>query len=163
MDNHADPTVADIMRTDVPVASPDDSIATVARMLAVSGLAGVPVVENGEIVGIITESDIVARDADVEFPTPVPFLDAIFTVDWGRDLQEDLRHVLAVTARDLMSHPVVNIKQHANLRQLATVMIDENVNPLPVLNDQFELVGIVSRADLVRVIAKLEAAGGNPG
>lgn len=154
----ADPTVADIMRTDVPVASPEDSIATVARMIAVSGLAGVPVVEDGEIIGIITESDVIAREADVEIPTPVPFLDAIFTVDWGRDLEEDLRRVLAVTARELMSHPVINIKQNATLQQLATVMIDENVNPLPVLNEQLELVGIVSRADLVRVIAKLETA-----
>ncbi|MCC6790345.1 MAG: CBS domain-containing protein [Thermomicrobiales bacterium] len=158
----ADPTVADIMRTDVPVASPEDSIATVARMIAVSGLAGVPVVEDGEIIGIITESDVIAREADVEIPTPVPFLDAIFTVDWGRDLEEDLRRVLAVTARELMSHPVINIKQNATLQQLATVMIDENVNPLPVLNERLELVGIVSRADLVRVIAKLETADATP-
>ena len=56
-----DPTVSDIMRTDVPTVSPVDSIATVARLIAVSGLPGVPVVENGEIIGIITESDIVFR------------------------------------------------------------------------------------------------------
>lgn len=153
----ADPTVADIMRTDVPIVAPDDSIATVARLMAVSGLPGVPVIEDGEIVGIITESDMIAREADVEIPTPVPFLDTIFTIDWGRDFEEDLRHVLAVTARDLMTHPVINIKQSATLQQLATVMIDERVNPVPVLNDDLELVGIVSRADLVRVIAKLES------
>jgi CBS domain-containing protein len=158
MDNMAEPTVADIMRTDVPVVSPDDSIATVARLMAVSGLPGVPVVHDGEIVGIISESDMIAREADVDVPTPVPFLDAIFAVDWGRDFEEELRHVLAVTARDLMTHPVINIKQNATLQQLATVMIDEHVNPLPVLNDDLELVGIVSRADLVRVIAKLESA-----
>jgi CBS domain-containing protein len=158
MDEMADPTVADIMRTDVPVASPNDSIATVARMMAVSGLPGVPVVEDGEIIGIITESDMIARDADVEVPTPVPFLDAIFSVDWGRDFEEDLRHVFAVTARELMTHPVINIKQSATLQQLATVMIDEGVNPVPVLDDALELVGIVSRADLVRVVAKLESA-----
>lgn len=154
----ADPTVADIMRTDVPVVSPDDSIATVARLMAVSGLPGVPVVDSGQIVGIVTESDMIAREADVDIPTPVPFLDAIFTVDWGRDFKEELRHVLAVTARDLMTHPVVNIKQSATLQQLATVMVDERVNPVPVLNDNLELVGIVSRADLVRVIAKLESS-----
>jgi CBS domain-containing protein len=157
MDKMADPTVADIMRTDVPIISPDDTIATVARLMSVSGLPGVPVIENGEIVGIVTESDLIAREADVEVPTPVPFLDAIFTVDWGRDFKDELRHVLAVTARDLMTHPVINIKQYATLQQLATVMIDEHVNPVPVLNDNLELVGIVSRADLVRVIAKLES------
>lgn len=146
------------MRTDVPAVAPDDSIATVARLMSVSGLPGLPVVEHGKVIGIITESDIIARDADVEFPTPVPFLDAIFQIDSGRDFKEELRHVLAVTARELMTHPVINIKQNASLQQLATVIIDEHINPIPVLNDDFQLVGIVSRADLVRVIAKLEAS-----
>jgi CBS domain-containing protein len=154
-----DPTVSEIMRTDVPIVSPDDSIATIARLMSASGLPGVPVVQDGEIVGIVTESDIIAREADVEFPTPVPFLDTIFQIDSGRDFEEELRYVLAVTARDLMTTPVINIKQSATLQQLATVIIDEKVNPLPVLDDNLNLVGIVSRADLVRVIAKLEAAG----
>jgi CBS domain-containing protein len=153
-----DPTVSEIMRTDVPMVSPGDSIATIARLMSVSGLPGVPVVDGGNIVGMVTESDIIAREADVEFPTPVPFLDTIFQLDRGRDFEEELRHVLAVTARDLMSSPVINIKQTATLQQLATVIIDEHVNPLPVLDDELRLVGIVSRADLVRVIAKLEAA-----
>jgi CBS domain-containing protein len=155
----ADPTVADIMRTDVPIVSPDDSIATVARLMAVSGLPGVPVVENGEIVGIVGESDLIAREADVEVPTPVPFLDAIFLIDAGRDFEDELRHVLAVTARDLMTSPVLNIKQSATLQQLATLIIDQKVNPVPVLDDDYQLVGIVSRADVVRVLAKLENAG----
>src|SRR5688500_18105031 len=97
----ADPTVADIMRGDVPVVALSDPVATVARVLADSGLPGVPVVEDGEIVGIVTESDLVARQADVEAPTVVPFLDAIFVLDGGRDYDDELRHVMAVTAGDL--------------------------------------------------------------
>ena len=152
----AEPTVADIMRTDVPFVSPDDSIATVARLMAISGLPGVPVVEDGAIVGIVSESDLIMREADVEVPTPVPFLDAIFMLDGGRDFEEDMRHVLAVTARDLMTSPVFNIKQSATIGQLATLIVDEHVNPVPVVGDDLELVGIVSRADLIRIIAKLE-------
>jgi CBS domain-containing protein len=147
------------MRTDVPTVAPDDSVATVARLMAVSRLPGIPVVDAGEIVGIVGESDLIAREADIEVPTPVPFLDAIFVVDAGRDFEEELRRVLAVTARDLMSSPVVNIKQSATLQQLATLIVDEHVNPVPVLDDDLRLVGIVSRADLVRVIANLESAG----
>ncbi len=158
MERVADPTVADIMRTDVPFVSPEDSIATVARLMAVSGLPGVPVIEEGEIIGIVGETDLIAREADVEVPTPVPFLDAIFLLDGGREFEDELRHVLAVTARDLMTHPVFNIKQSATLHQLASLMIDQRVNPVPVVDDDLQLVGIVSRADIVRVIANLESA-----
>ena len=164
--SEVEPTVADIMRSDVPFVSPDDSIATVARLMAVSGLPGVPVVENGAIVGIVTETDLIVREADVEVPTPVPFLDAIFMLDGGRDFDDDMRHVLAVTARDLMTSPVFNIMQSATIGQLATLIVDERVNPVPVVSDDLELVGIVSRADLIRVIARLEGlaeAGSSPG
>jgi CBS domain-containing protein len=144
------------MRTDVPIVSPDASIASVAQIMARSGLPGVPVVADGSIVGIVTESDLIARQADVEAPTVVPILDALFVADGGRDYEEDLRHVLAVTAGELMTAPVFNIRASATLEQVATLMIDEHVNPVPVVDDDFNLVGIVTRADIVRLIARLE-------
>jgi CBS domain-containing protein len=148
------------MRTEVPIAAPSDSIATVARLLADSGLPGVPVIdEDGEIAGIVTEKDLIARQADVSIPTPLPFLDAIFELDGGRDFDEDLRHVLAVTAGELMTHPVFNVLDTATLSQVATLMVEEGINPIPVIDHQSrQLIGIVSRADLVRVIARMEAA-----
>jgi len=151
-------TVRDLMRTEVPIAAKTDSIATVARLLADSGLPGVPVLEDGDIVGIVTEKDLIAREANVDIPTPLPFLDAMFILDGGRHFNEELRHVLAVTAGDLMTSPVFNILETATLSQVATLMLDEGVNPIPVVNAERHLVGIVSRSDIVRVIAKLESA-----
>ncbi len=149
------------MRRDVPVVTPDHSVAVVARIMAESGLPGVPVLDGEEIVGIVTESDIIAREANVDVPSVVPFLDAIFVADGGRDFDDDLRHVLATTAGDLMTSPVYNILASATLTQLATLMVDERVNPVPVLNEDRSLVGIVSRSDLVRVIARLERDSDN--
>lgn len=153
-------TVADVMRADVPTVSPRDAIGTVARLMAEHALPGVPVVDDGgELVGIVTEGDLVAREADVSFPTVVPWLDALVVADAGSDFDEDLRRVLAVTAGELMTAPVYNIRASASLEQLATLMVERRVNPVPVVGDDLSLVGIVSRADLVRVVARLEAAG----
>ena len=149
-------TVAELMRTEVPVVGPDDSVATVARLMTEHDLPGLPVVAAGEIVGIVTEADLVAREADVTVPTVVPFLDAIFVADAGRDFDEELRRVLAVTAGELMSAPVYSIRVSATLEQVASLMVEQRVNPVPVVDDESNLVGIVSRADLVRVIARLE-------
>lgn len=155
-----DPTVREIMQTDVPTVSPDDTIPTIASLMADFGLNGVPVVENDKMIGIITDSDIIAREADIDAPTVVPFLDAMLVADAGRSYAEEIRRALAVDARQLMSSPVISIRQSATLEQIATLMIDEGVNPVPVLDDANNLVGIVSRADLVRVIARLESEGG---
>jgi CBS domain-containing protein len=153
----AEATVRELMRTDVPTVAPADSIATVARLMAQSGLPGVPVIDAGEIVGIITEKDVIERQADVDVPAPVGFFDAIFTVDAGQDFDDELRHVFAVTAGELMTSPVYNIRETATLSQVATLMIDRDVNPVPVVDESLRLVGIVSRSDLVRLIARLEA------
>lgn len=153
----SNPLVTRIMRTGIPHVAPDDPVGTVARLMVEHQVPGVPVVENDKLVGIITESDIITREADVDVPTPVPFLDAIFMADAGPEFDDELRRVLAVNARQLMTVPVISIRSSATLTEVATLMIDRRVNPVPVLDDDLQVIGLVSRADLVRVIAELES------
>ena len=145
------------MRTTVTRLNRTDSVARVAKALSGSGLPGLPVVDGDEIVGMVTESDLIERQADIEAPTPLPILDAIFMVDAGRKYEDELRHVLARTAEEMMTHPVFNIRASATIEQLATLMVTDHVNPVPVVDDENRLVGIVSRSDLVKIIAALEA------
>lgn len=152
----SEPVVAEIMRKDVPAVAPEESVARVAKLMVDYDVAGVAVIDNDEIIGIITESDIVAREADVDAPTPVPFLDAIFVADAGRPYEDDIRRALAINAAMLMSSPVVSIRHDATLHEVASIMIERDVHPLPVVDQDNRYVGIVSRKDLVRVIAELE-------
>lgn len=149
-------TARDIMPQGVPPVEPTTSVSQVLRVMADYDVAGVAVVENGEIVGIITESDVVARQADVEAPTPVGFFDAIFVADAGRPYEEEVRRALAIDAQMLMSSPVTSIRSDATLEEIATVMSDLDLHPLPVVDEQGHYLGIVSRRDLVRVLAELE-------
>ncbi len=151
-----DPLVTRIMRTDVPVVSPDATIGETARILVDYQTPGVAVVENSKIIGIITEADIITREAEVDVPTPVPFLDAIFMADAGPDFDDDLRKVTAVNARQLMTSPVISIRSTATLTEVATLMVERRINPIPVLNEQMQVVGLVSRSDLVKIISALE-------
>lgn len=156
LDQTPELTAADIMPAGVPPVSPEASIADVLRVMVGHDVAGVAVVENDEIIGIITESDIVARQAEVDAPLPVPFFDAILVVDAGRSYEEELRKALAINASQLMTSPVTSIRARATLEQIATVMIDHDVHPLPVVDENSKYMGIISRRDLVRVIAELE-------
>jgi CBS domain-containing protein len=151
-----DPLVTKIMRTDVPVVSPDASIGETARILVEFQVPGIAVVENSKIIGIVTEADIISREAEVEVPTPVPFLDAIFMADAGPDFEDELRKVTAVNARQLMTSPVISIRSTATLTEVATLMVDRRINPVPVLDEHNQVVGLVSRSDLVKIISALE-------
>ena len=144
------------MRTDVPVVGPEATIGETAKILVDNNVPGVAVVEHSKIIGIVTEADIIAREADVDVPTPVPFLDAIFMADAGPDFDEELRKVTAVNARQLMTSPVISIRSTATLTEVATLMVDRRINPVPVLDENNQVVGLVSRSDLVRIISALE-------
>ncbi len=154
-----DPLVTRIMRSDVPTVGPDTTIGETAKVLVDYQVPGVAVVENNKIIGIVTEADLIAREADVDIPTPVPFLDAIFIADAGPQFEEEMRKVTAVNARQLMTSPVISIRDSATLTEVATLMVDRRINPIPVLNDDLMVVGIVSRSDLVRIISALENQG----
>ncbi len=158
-------SVTSIMRKKIPVVAPDDTVNTVASMIANSDIPGVLVVEDGELLGIITESDIVTRKASVDFPETVSFLGGYFhagrlQLPWNRETRDDasdfdhsIRRVLATSARELMTSPVINIDEDATVSDLATIMIDHNLNPVPVVSDDNRIVGIVTRKDLVKFIA----------
>lgn len=158
-------SVESIMRKKVPVVAPDDQVSVVASMLANSEVPGVLVVEDGELLGIITESDIVTRKAQIDLPETVSFLGGYFQagrlhLPWNRETRDDasdfdheMRRVLATTARDLMTSPVVNIDKDATVLDLASIMLEQNVNPVPVVTGENKIVGIVSRKDLVKLIA----------
>ncbi|MCO5221662.1 MAG: CBS domain-containing protein [Thermomicrobiales bacterium] len=160
-----DVSVLSIMREKVPVVSPDDSVTAVARMMVELDVPGVLVVDDGELLGIITESDLVTRKADLDVPETVSLLGGYFRAGklrfpWNRQDHDDasefdheVRRILATTARELMTSPVINIDDDATVLDLATIMMDHNVNPVPVVSDDNKVVGIVSRRDLVNLIA----------
>jgi CBS domain-containing protein len=147
------------MQTGVPTLAKGDSVGKVARLMVDAGVPGLVVLDNGVIAGIITESDLVTRQSDFTPPEMTSVLDAVFTTDAGWDYDEEVRRALAMTAGELMSHPVYSIRSRATLGEIATLMHQYGVNPVPVVDDSNRLVGLVSRADIVKVLAILENDG----
>ena len=154
---NGDPGVASLMRQDVPVVQPATPLALVARTMVEYDLPGLPVVANGELVGIVTETDLISQEATVDVPPVIPFLDAMLVADGGRDFEEEMRRVLATTAGELMTSPVYSIRDVATLTETATLMIDEGIGTVPVIGTDGQIVGIVTRADIVRVLAWLDS------
>ncbi|MDQ3227049.1 MAG: CBS domain-containing protein [Chloroflexota bacterium] len=149
-------TVRDVMRREVPVAMPTTPISELARLMIDHRVPGVPVIDGGELVGIVTEGDLIQREARVDAPAVATLFDAVLVADAGTPFDEEVRHVLASTAADLMSSPVISIRDFATLSELATLMTQQRVNPIPVIDDARQIVGLATRSGLVEMIARLE-------
>jgi len=148
--------VEEIMTREVVSVRPDTPVGTVARLMCEKEISGVPVVDAaGDVVGIVTEADIIARHARPHFPAYLQFLDNIIYLESSRRYRESIRHILATTAGELMTTPARMVRPEMEVQDLAALMVDEHLNPVPVVDDQERLVGIVSRADLVRVVEQV--------
>ncbi len=157
MPSDREPTVRDVMRHEVPVASPSSSIAELARLMIEHRVPGLPIIAQGELVGIVTEADLIQREATVDMPSVVAFLDAIIVADAGTPFEEELRRVVATTADELMTSPVISIRDSATVAELATLMLQQRVNPVPVVDDSRQIVGLATRSGLIELIARLES------
>lgn len=147
--------VRDIMTKDVLTAKPDTSVNELAKLMGAHDISGVPIVDDeGHVVGIITELDLIVRNTRLEIPRFIEVL------DWGRiplerpsHAQERLKHMLGTEARDVMTEKVLTIGPEADVEQLAESMVKHRVNPVPVVEND-RLIGIVSRANLIDMMAQ---------
>jgi CBS domain-containing protein len=133
-----------LMTKHVVTATPETPLKRVARMLTRYRISGVPIVDaDGKVVGVVTEADILCKEQGLA-PEPGGLLGWLF-----EKADEEGSRLLARTAAEAMTSPPVTIAPQASVTEAARIMTTRHINRLPVV-DGDTLVGIISRADLVR-------------
>ena len=145
--------VGDIMTTEIIKVQPDTRVSEIARLMSQYGVSGLPVVDAADrVVGIVTELDMMVRNTHFELPQFIFIFDAMIPLETPGHYRERLENVLGATAREIMSEPAVTIPPDATIEELAELMVDRRMNPIPVV-ESGRLVGIVSRSDIIRLMA----------
>ena len=148
--------VEDIMTREVVSVRTDMRVGQIARVFREHQLSGLPGVDSeGDLVGVITELDMVKRHARPQMPAFLPLLGAYLPLG-TKEYKESLRRITGVTAEDIMTTPVNTISPDASIEDAATVMVSNRSNPLPVVDNSGRMVGIVSRTDILGVIEEME-------
>ena len=145
----------DVMTTNVITVGPDTSVQEVAKILSERNISGVPVVDaENRLVGIVSEGDLLHR---VETGTERRaqrrrrswWLD---TIGSDEELARDYVKSHGRTAKDVMTREVVTTSETTELAEIANLLESKRIKRVPVVRDG-KLVGIVSRANLVRALA----------
>jgi CBS domain-containing protein len=143
---------ADIMTRNVISAQPETTILEAARLMLQHGISGLPVLDGDRhVVGIVTEGDFLRRvetDTQRQRPRWVQFL-----LGPGR-LAEEYVRTSSRKVEDVMTQPVHTIGERMPLSEVVELMERHRIKRVPVLRKR-ELVGIVSRANLLHVLASL--------
>jgi len=141
----------DVMISPVITIRKSATVREVARILLEKRISAVPVVDNiGKLVGMITESDLMRRaEAGTERPYSwwVHFLagDATVAADYVKS------H--ATRVEDVMTSDVVTATPETSLHEIASLFEEHRIKRVPIVNEDGDLVGIVSRANLIQVVA----------
>lgn len=147
--------VQEYMTTEVYTVSPQTSAQELARIFSSHKFGAVPVVDDeGHVLGIVSESDLVGQEIKIEFPTYFQFVDGyVFAPGKLREFEEKIEHASKRSAEGLMTKPALVVHPETGLREAATLMVERKIDQLPVVNADKVLVGIISKGDIVRWMA----------
>jgi CBS domain-containing protein len=142
--------VADVMTTDVVAVSKETPLRDVAVLLSERRISGLPVVDDGQVLGVVSEGDIIAKERG-RAPGHHGIFGALLDDRAAAELKLEAR-----TAGAAMTSPALTIAPDRPVADAAGLMVDKGVNRLPVVNADGALLGIITRADLVRVFVRTD-------
>ncbi|MHB9025597.1 MAG: CBS domain-containing protein [Armatimonadota bacterium] len=150
-------TASDIMTRKVVTVSPDMPVRDVAELLAQKHFGSVPVVAaDTRVLGMVTEEDMITRVADIHLPRHITFLGGILYLENPRQFTEEAEKILATTAADIMNPVFAWVPPDTPVNIIADRMLAEDIRRILVLDAHGHLVGIITRADIVRMLTSSE-------
>lgn len=142
----------DIMVRDVITVHQNDSIESVARILVSHNISGVPVVNDaGNLVGMVTEGDLLYKEVNPRLPDYVNVLGAIIFYNGVEQFHDDFKKLIAGRAREIMSNEVITVSEDTELQEVAQIMVENGIKRVPVVKDQ-KMIGIISRYDMIKTL-----------
>ena len=137
--------VQDVMTSTVVTVADSAPFKEIVRLMQVHGVSALPVVDaEGRLAGIVSEADLLPKEASETDGEHHLFGPRRKRADKARGL----------VAAQLMSAPVVAVGPDATLREAARLILERKVKRLPVVDDGGRIIGIVSRADLLKVFLR---------
>jgi CBS domain-containing protein len=147
-------TVAEVMSHNPIVVRAETPLNEAVQIIAERRISGLPVVDDaGKLVGIISETDLMWQETGVTPPAYIMFLDSVIYLQNPATYERDLHKALGQTVREVMSKNPITISPDKTVKEAAQLMHDRNVHRLPVLDSAGQVIGILTRGDIIRAMA----------
>jgi CBS domain-containing protein len=148
----------DVMTTDVITVDPDTTVQALATLLAERGISGAPVLDSGgRLVGIISEGDLLHR-AEIGTARHHRERRRSWWLDhFASDLAREYVKSHGRTVKDIMTRDVATVTEETDLADVAALLEARRIKRVPVMRDD-KIVGIVSRANIVRAVGAAKGA-----
>ena len=142
----------DVMTKDVVTVRRETSVRDLALIFTQRRISSVPVVdESGDLIGIVSESDLIEQDKNLHIPTVVSIFDWVIYLESDKRFEKELQKMTAQTVGEIFSEEVVSVTPETPVSEIADLMSTKRVHAVPVVEGQ-RVVGVVSRIDLIKTM-----------
>lgn len=140
------------MTSDVITVTTETSVQELARIFSLHNISGVPVVDaSGDLIGVVTENDLIDQTKKLHIPTVVAILDSIFYLENPDKMEKEMKKIAGTTVLDIYSSDPMTVNEEATLEEIATIMAEKNVHTLPVVRER-KLVGVIGKKDIIKTL-----------
>jgi len=145
-------TAADIMTSTVITVTTNTTVQELAKILSENNISGVPVVDDaGDLLGIVTESDLIDQTKKLHIPTVVTILDSIFYLENPDRMEKEMKKMAGTTVKDIYSSRPTVVQKDTTLDEIATIMAEKNMHTLPVVQEN-KLLGVIGKRDIIKTL-----------
>jgi CBS domain-containing protein len=142
----------DIMEKNIITLSPDTEISKAVEILLKNHINGVPVVDaNGELMGILCQSDLIFQQKDIPIPPIFAILDSVFPLSSSKSLEDQFQKMVATKVVHAMVKKVTTVTPDTSVSELAGLMVEKHFHTLPVMEGT-KLVGIIGKEDVLKTL-----------
>ena len=141
-------SVGEVMETDWPTLGPESTVEDAIKLFAEARISGAPVVEDGRLIGIITEGDLIFQDAEIKSPGFLDILGGLVPLGNTEEYRTEALKSAGVTVGEIMTDDPVTVAPEATLAETATIMAEQRKKILPVVEGE-RLVGVITRMDIL--------------
>ncbi|MEO1430182.1 MAG: CBS domain-containing protein [Cyanobacteria bacterium J06633_8] len=149
--------VSEVMTPKPITVKNDTPLREAIKILAEKGISGLPVVDDaGNLIGIISETDLMWQQAGVNPPAYFMIFDSVIYLKNPIEYERELHKALGQTVGEVMSQKPITISPDKPLTEAAKIMRDRKIHRLPVVDDSQQIVGILSLSDIIRDMAQVQ-------
>ncbi len=142
----------DIMTSNVITVTLETSIRELVNLLSKHNISGVPVMDsNNNLIGIVTENDLIDQTKQLHIPTVVTILDSIFYLENPIKMEKEMKKMAGTRVLDIYTANPVTVTPESTIEEIATIMAEKNIHTLPVIQDD-KLIGIIGKKDIIMTL-----------
>ncbi|MHB1399677.1 MAG: CBS domain-containing protein [Trichloromonadaceae bacterium] len=144
----------DVMTTKVLTVTEETTVEELARLFEERGVNAMPVLDPaGDLVGIVTQTDLVEQDKPLHIPTVISIFDWVIYLESEKNFKDEVAKITARTVGSLCARDVVTCSPETPVSEIAELMVEHKAHLIPVVEGK-TLLGVVARLDIIRSMGR---------